>query len=67
MEFKTKHIGHTGHFASSIIEVTVSIDGAEITEEVTNLYSKIEPDFITALRELADELEEQNNKIAEGE
>lgn len=63
MELKTRHIGSFGGRASSIIELTASINGAEITEEVTDFRSNVDDSFIMQLRDLADELEDQNNKI----
>ena len=61
MVISTRHIGET------IIELTVTdLSGNNtITEDVCNLNGKIDEDFIMALREIADELEDKNNKIAE--
>jgi len=67
MEFTTRHIGAYGGNASTIIELTVSGGNASITEDVTDLNGKVDEDFIMELRELADELEEQNNLIAKRE
>ncbi len=67
MEFTTRHIGAYGGNPAKIIELTVSDGNATITEGVTDLNHKVDENFIMALRELADELEEQNNLIAERE
>lgn len=64
MEFKTKHIGAYNGNPASIIELTVVGDNAEITETINEFNTnKVDDNFIMALRELADELEDHNNKI----
>ncbi len=67
MELTTKHFGAYAGNPAKIIELTVSNGDATITEDVTDLNNKVDENFIMALRELADELEEQNNLIAERE
>ena len=59
MLISTRHIGET------IIELTISdwSGNSTITEDVCNVNGKIDEDFIMTLREIADELEEQNNKL----
>lgn len=66
MDIKTRHIGYG---KTALIEVTVTDWGgnSSITEDVTDLNGKVDENFIMALRQTADELEEQNNKIAERE
>jgi len=66
MEIKSRHIGG---IKNTIIEITVTDWGGNsfITENVTNLHGKVDINFIMALRTIADELEEQNSKIAESE
>ena len=61
MELTAKHIGSYGGGPAKIIELTVSVGNSSITEEVTDLNHKVDQNFIVALRQLADELEEQNN------
>lgn len=65
MELTTKHIGAYVGSPTKIIELTVSNGNATITEDITDLNHKVDENFILALRELADELEEQNNLIAQ--
>lgn len=66
MDFKTKHIGAYGGNPATIIELTVIGENAEITENITAFSTdKVDCSFIMALRDLADELEEHNNKLAE--
>ena len=65
MELTTKHIGAYVGSPAKIIELTVSNGNANITEDVTDLNHNVDENFILALRELADELEEQNNLIAQ--
>jgi hypothetical protein len=64
MTISTRHFGNRGNTLSSIIEVTVSDWGgnSSIMECVTDLKGKVDEDFIFSLRQVADELEEQNNK-----
>ena len=65
MEIKTNYIGAYGGNAASIIELIVTSNGTTITEEVTGFDSKIPVNLIFDLREIADELERQNELIAE--
>ena len=69
MELKTRHIGSFGGNAANIIELTVTDWGgnSSITETITDLNSRIDENFIMELRQLADELEEQNQKLYESE
>jgi len=66
MDIKTRHFGWG---KAKGIEVTVTDWGgnSSITEDVIDLNGKVDENFIMALRQTADELEEQNNKIAESE
>ena len=61
-----KHIGGYGNNPSKAIEVTVSDwgGGSKISEDVTDLKGSIDPELIDNLRQLADDLEEQNQKVA---
>lgn len=69
MEFTTRHIGSFGGNASNIIELTVTdwSGNSCITETITDLNSRIDENFIIELRQLADELEEQNQKLDESD
>jgi len=68
MKFITKHIGAYAGNPATIIELTVLGECAEITETINAFMSdKVDEIFIMELRELANELEEHNNKIAERE
>jgi hypothetical protein len=64
MTISTRHFGNRGNNAPHGIEVTVSDWGgnSSIMEDVTNLNGEVAEDFIFSLRQVADELEEQNNK-----
>ena len=66
MELTIRHLGSTGGSPAKIIELTAkSFSGSSsITESITNLKGVIDYDFIQNLRQLADELEEQNQMIA---
>jgi len=63
MEFKIKHIGAYGGFPAEIIELTIESLNSTITEDITDLNSKVDEDFIFELRQLADELEEHNEQL----
>lgn len=56
MEIKSRYIGN------SIIEITVSTNNTSMTEDITDINSYIDENFIENLRNLADELEEHNEK-----
>ena len=63
MRLNTKHIGTHGGKPSAAILLTVEGNGSTITEDITDLWGNVNEDFITSLRDLADELEEQNTKL----
>lgn len=48
------------YICSSIIELTVTDHGVILTSTITNLDGTVDTDFITNLRNIADELEEHN-------
>ena len=65
MELSIRHIGSVNGSASKIIELTV-IDyygKYKIEETVTNLNGVVDNSFIQNLRDIANELEDQNNLI----
>lgn len=63
MILSIKHINGGDFKPSSIIELTVESSGTVITEDVTNMNGSVDETLITSLREIADELEEQNQRI----
>ena len=64
MEISTTHYGWNDKTStSSTIDVTVSYSGSTITADVTDLKGKVSKELIESLREVADELEEQNKNI----
>jgi hypothetical protein len=73
MEFETKQIGSYGGRPATIIEVTVRLLNTKngydylATVDVTDINGKVDPNLIMELRELANELEEQNRLVAEYE
>lgn len=69
MEISIRHIGHSLVKASNIIEMTVSDWGgnATITESITDLNGNVDENLIMTLRNIADELEDQNRLGAESE
>lgn len=67
MEISSRQLGSYGGRPAHSIEVTITDWGgnSSITENVTDLDGRVDPHFIFSLRELADELEEQNNLLNE--
>lgn len=66
MKLEIRHLGSRG-LSSSIIELTVTsyFGSVSFTEDVTDLNGRVDEEFIFQLREIADELEEQNKKLEE--
>ena len=62
MKLEIRHIGTYYGKPSTIIELTVSSNGTSITENVSSLNGRVNEDLILSLRQIADELEEQNIK-----
>lgn len=54
MEIRTRRISKT------MLELKVTSWGTEITEDITDLNGLVDENFIQSLREVADELEDQN-------
>lgn len=65
MNISLKHYGNSRINPSKIIEITVEIDGNKMVEDVTNLKGIVDEKLIQQLRNIADELEEQNNLVAQ--
>lgn len=63
MEITTKHYGGKRYGASSIIELTFKDSDLEYTTNVVDLNGKVDVKLIENLRDIANELEEQNNLI----
>ena len=61
MKIETRHIGGS---PATIIELTVSGGGATITEDIVDSKNMVDYDFIQSLRDVADELEEHNQMVA---
>lgn len=60
MEISIKHYGGSRNTASKIIEVQIKSYGTTISEDVTNVYGIVDSSFIQSLRDIAEELEQQN-------
>ena len=67
MEIIIKHYGSSRANPSKIIELTFKAHSAEITADVTNLKGLVDVNLIQDLRQIADELEEQNRLVNEKE
>jgi len=64
MNLKTRHIGFcSGESPSKIIELIIESSNNVITEDITNLNGSVDLDFIISLREIANELEDQNSNV----
>lgn len=63
MDFKTKHIGAYGGNSASIIELTVEGFDDTMTETITDTKDRVDENLIATLRDLADELQEHNEKL----
>ena len=64
MEFETKHIGRTALRPATILELTINGDDYSITEDILNFKdNKVDENFITALMELANELQGHNDFV----
>ena len=50
-------------FGSTMLELTIELNGSRLIEEITKLDGTVDQGFINQLREVADELEEHNNQI----
>ena len=62
MKIETRHIGKFGHYPSKLIELTVSSNGASITEDITDLNGLVDEGFIEDLQNLVDELKHHNKE-----
>jgi len=67
MELSLKHYGNSRTTPSTIIELIVEINGNTLVEGVTNLKGHVNASLIQDLRNIADELEEQNRLLSEKE
>ena len=65
MEFTTKHIGAYSGRPAKIIELTINAFGTTLTQDITDLKSKVDENLILSLRQLADELEDHNKAVNE--
>jgi GTP:adenosylcobinamide-phosphate guanylyltransferase len=63
MEILIKHYGNSRTSPSKTIELTFKSDESEFTVDVTNLKGLVDVNLIENLRQIADELEEQNREV----
>lgn len=63
MKLETRQIGSYNGNPAKIIELKITFGGTTIIEEITSFNGSVEYSIIDNLREIADELEEQNNKL----
>lgn len=63
MKIYIRKIGGSSLTPAKIIELLIKTNSIEITEDVTNLHGLVDENFIQDLRNIADELEEQNKKL----
>jgi hypothetical protein len=67
MDIKIRQIGGSMGRPAQFIELTVYENGSQIASTVTNLKGIVDTELIYALRQIADDLEEQNTKVSEFE
>lgn len=65
MKITIKRFGGSGITPATIIELTFKDGNTQFTSDVTDLNKKVDPCLIANLREIADELEEQNRLVEE--
>ncbi len=65
MEITIKHFGASRLKPAKIIELTVSTSESTTTVDVTDLHGKVDESLITNLKDIVNELEEQNKLISE--
>jgi len=65
MEISLRHIGSANGKPAKLIEMIVDNYDTVITQDITSLNGEVDVNLIMALREIANELEEQNQLIAE--
>jgi len=65
MNIKLKKYGGSAIRPHQFIEMTIESSQGIIVEDVTNLSGHISADLIADLRNIADELEEQNRLVSE--
>ncbi len=65
MEILIKHYGNSRLTPSNIIELTFKDYDAQFTVDVTNTKRLVDINLIENLRQVADELEEQNRLVEE--
>ena len=67
MELSLKHYGNSRTTPSTIIELIVESNGTTVTEDITNMKGHVKASLIQDLRDIADELEEQNRLLTNQE
>lgn len=65
MEISIKHFGGSEITPAAIIELTFKDGNTQFTSDVTDLRKKVDVNLIANLRQIADELEEQNRLVEE--
>lgn len=65
MDLILKQYGSSRTKPASIISLTCKVYYAELTVEITNMRGFVDENLIQNLRDIADELEEHNNKKKE--
>jgi len=65
MEITLKHYGNGANSPSNIIEMIIKSKDTIIEEDITNRDSFVDDSLIMALRDIADELEENNRLLTQ--
>jgi len=64
MNLSLKHYGSTNGSPSKIIEMTVDYYGNKIVADITDLKGRVDEALIIRLRDIADDLEQQNELLS---
>lgn len=65
MDLILKQYGFSRTKPASIIQLTCKDYNAELTADITNMHGFVDENFIQNLRDIANDLEEHNNKKKE--
>lgn len=65
MEIEIRQVGKSMGRPAIFIELTVSCDGSTICTDITSLNGLVDENLIANLRDIADDLEEQNKLVKE--
>ena len=65
MKLELRQVGKSMGRPASFIELIIEVDNSRITSDVTKLSGLVDIELIHSLRQIADDLEEQNTLVNE--